>query len=942
MSERVIGLPRCVAQELVLLAILAPLAVSNLGAVLADSLYATDASEQKGAFVSSTAPPFLVRSLWRTGSKKGGYSRIFSREEALLAKHLDPEPYDLRLLQSQTSVSPSRPLAFRFDFIEVFSSSGRLTEALSAKGWVVGPPLDIARSPAYDLQNLRVLDWLLHMLEGRTLRSLALGPPGSTFSCAASPSLRSDTEPRGFSPSEPRTLLGNTLALRALTLVFVALRMGAVALLEQPRKSKMARLSEWKRLLLLGAREVFLASCSFGSVHLKEFRFLVVNADFSRLQQPCTRNHSHVKIQGKHTAASSVYVPFLADAIAHEFDQALRAQAHVAAAQSLKAEGLENFVVNDVVLSLPWRVGKAWAWRAMSHINILELASVLRLLRFLAPHGSLRIVVFVDSAVALQAASKGRSPSRGLTPILRKVAAVCLAADLYPVFHFCPTRLNPADCPTRDTLLPPPSDHAVWPELTIDQLYEGLAATKVRRWLADWERLVCLLAGPPPGLSPVLDWRDFRHSSRLFDSTLGFPGEGPFLASLAFFFCGRLLCLFFLFLASPGSSGCSGWGFKGCHGMLLPRDRADQARQAAREHKTLAEGRPVEEPTQRRRQKFLEAFERWLGARGFDFKVLLTQGFEGAPEMNRLLTDFGRELFAAGWPYSHYSETINGVAALQPALRRVLTPAWDLAFSWLREEPHTHHLGMPWQVLLACVSVALLWGWVPVMRVGEVLGATRSDLTLPADLGGTIWFALLSIAEPKTRFRAARRQVARLDQPDLLRVVAMAFGHYAPERRLWPFSPSTLRSRFSAVVKALSLDRLPGGKQLDLGSLRAGGATWLLHQTENSELVRRRGRWLNHHSMEIYVQEVAALHFLSTVPAVAKTKVLSLLEGFQNLLFRAEALQRAGVRSISFAWVSSRNGWKGWVWRKSLWAYYQELLQTLVQNRSCTVAAWLA
>ena len=326
---RVIGLPRSVAQELVLLAILAPLAVSNLGAVLADSLYATDASEQKGAFVSSTAPPFLVRSLWRTGSKKGGYSRIFSREEALLAKHLDPEPYDLRLLQSQTSVSPSRPLAFRFDFIEVFSSSGRLTEALSAKGWVVGPPLDIARSPAYDLQNLRVLDWLLHMLEGRTLRSLALGPPGSTFSCAASPSLRSDAEPRGFSPSEPRTLLGNTLALRALTLVFVALRMGAVALLEQPRKSKMARLSEWKRLLLLGAYEVFLASCSFGSVHLKEFRFLVVNADFSHLQQPCTRNHSHVKIQGKHTAASSVYVPFLADAIAHEFDQALRAQAHV-------------------------------------------------------------------------------------------------------------------------------------------------------------------------------------------------------------------------------------------------------------------------------------------------------------------------------------------------------------------------------------------------------------------------------------------------------------------------------------------------------------------------------------------------------------------------------------------------------------------------------------
>ena len=62
-----------------------------------------------------------------------------------------------------------------------------------------------------------------------------------------------------------------------------------------------------------------------------------------------------------------------------------------------------------------------------------------------------------------------------------------------------------------------------------------------------------------------------------------------------------------------------------------------------------------------------------------------------------------------------------------------------MALAWQREEPPTHHTAMPWQVLLALVSVALTWKWLRVAgvlalswgslaRIGEVLAARRGDL----------------------------------------------------------------------------------------------------------------------------------------------------------------------------------------------------------------------
>eukprot|EP00435_Cladocopium_sp_Y103_P022474 s2365_g5.t1 len=82
---------------------------------------------------------------------------------------------------------------------------------------------------------------------------------------------------------------------------------------------------------------------------------------------------------------------------------------------------------------------------------------------------------------------------------------------------------------------------------------------------------------------------------------------------------------------------------------------------------------------------------------------------------------------------------------------------------------------------------------------------------------------------------------------------------------------------------------------VDLGSLRAGGASWLLLVSENSELTRRRGRWLTAKTMEVYVQESASIQLVPRLPAEIKQQVLDGAESFPWLLSYAKILQQAKI-----------------------------------------------
>ena len=250
-------------------------------------------------------------------------------------------------------------------------------------------------------------------------------------------------------------------------------------------------------------------------------------------------------------------------------------------------------------------------------------------------------------------------------------------------------------------------------------------------------------------------------------TTLGFPGEGHPFPSFT---------LLFLILHSARA-------------VLFPRNRADHSRLAHRAA-PLPAGRPVQTVTSSNRVFLTAAFSQWfVDVSGFPLEVHLGRTPFLVEPFVELLVQYGHDLYGSGRPYYHFSETINAVTARKPILRRQVQAAWDVAFTWLAEEPSTHHVAMPPSVLLALLSACLAWGWVreagifalcwgALLRVSEATKATRGHLVFPAD---ALWmqpFVLVKIDEPKTRGRAAKHQAAKLEPSDLVSIVSLAFESF--------------------------------------------------------------------------------------------------------------------------------------------------------------------
>ena len=220
--------------------------------------------------------------------------------------------------------------------------------------------------------------------------------------------------------------------------------------------------------------------------------------------------------------------------------------------------------------------------------------------------------------------------------------------------------------------------------------------------------------------------------------------------------------------------------------------------------------------TRRNRESLIEAFREWLRERGKDWDQLLSGPSSDLEAINEALVQYGRWLYESGKPYWRFSETVNATAAARPTIRRQLQAAWDLAFAWQSLEPYTHHLPLPAVVLLAMLSVCLLWGWKAeaglfamswggLLRIGEASGAQRKQLVLPSDVLYIQSFVLLQILEPKTRLRGARHQSSKIEPSDLVATIVLAFEDYTPTQPLWPSSNQTLRRRFDAVLKRLGI-----------------------------------------------------------------------------------------------------------------------------------------
>ena len=179
--------------------------------------------------------------------------------------------------------------------------------------------------------------------------------------------------------------------------------------------------------------------------------------------------------------------------------------------------------------------------------------------------------------------------------------------------------------------------------------------------------------------------------------------------------------------------------------------------------------------------------------------------------------------------------------------------------------------------------------WAGILRVGEIFAAKRGDLVLPCDAAPGTSGILLRIQEPKTRGRSARHQAARIEYQDMVTLISAVFRKLDAAAPLWPWSPATLRRRFVTLQQAVGLNvsRTPSSSPYDLASFRPGGATFLLQQTEDSELVRRKGRWLSSRVLEIYIQEASVSTFQQKMSKRTYGRITELSDAFPTILEKA-------------------------------------------------------
>lgn len=107
-------------------------------------------------------------------------------------------------------------------------------------------------------------------------------------------------------------------------------------------------------------------------------------------------------------------------------------------------------------------------------INVSELkAVVIEEAKCGQLHRSLRVLIGVDSQVALGSIVKGRSSSRPLNMVLRQSLGPAIGFDVYMLPMYYNTKSNPCDGPTRGSRCPPPDmEQPLWWQEMADGVFK--------------------------------------------------------------------------------------------------------------------------------------------------------------------------------------------------------------------------------------------------------------------------------------------------------------------------------------------------------------------------------------------------------------------------------------------------------------------------------------
>jgi hypothetical protein len=287
-----------------------------------------------------------------------------------------------------------------------------------------------------------------------------------------------------------------------------------------------------------------------------------------------------------------------------------------------------------------------------------------------------------------------------------------------------------------------------------------------------------------------------------------------------------------------------------------------------------------------------KSFQRWLAS---EFSSAAVSSLQRSGEvLGLLVVEFGRYLYASGQSIYLMRQLVTHIQRVDPPKCPHLYEAWRLISRWESLEPTVHRTPMPFVIYRAMVSSALAFGWrrvagvivlifEAICRPGEVLKATRSDLLLPCDL----------IAEDPGRIflRISNPKSKRrgLGTTQHAKVQNMAVANFLQEifghlDPQLPLYPASATTFRKRWNLLLETLHIPITVGLTPVSLRAGGAVKAYRSDDDITKLLWKMRLKNLETLQHYLQEVGAESAFLQLPNRSKSAILAASAMFEAYL----------------------------------------------------------
>ena len=227
-------------------------------------------------------------------------------------------------------------------------------------------------------------------------------------------------------------------------------------------------------------------------------------------------------------------------------------------------------------------------------------------------------------------------------------------------------------------------------------------------------------------------------------------------------------------------------------------------------------------------------------------------------ELDLHVAEFINMLYQEGDSLSHAGWLLSGLKRFMPQLKRSLATSQQWYNNWARDHQPVRAVPMPWTVARTLSFLAWEAGHIDVslcikgfsfyLRSMEMLSLDLDDLVVDSRRSSVF----LRLKSSKTS--RGRQQSLVFHNALLAKIVQVAKNRLGSQGMVWAYGPGCFRRTFEALVHNIDLQ----GFGFSLYSLRRGGATYAYVKSHNLDQVAIRGRWKDHRTARIYLDDAQA------------------------------------------------------------------------------------